>query len=97
MSKITTEQIIALGETARIAISEADATEYLTYFEQLINRADQLAEIDTEQIEPTTHGIKLRNVMRDDVPNDGLTEEVVFKNAPEQSIDGQFRVPSILD
>ena len=38
----------------------------------------------------------MKNVMREDVPNKGLSIEAVVKNAPDHK-DGYIRVPSILD
>ncbi len=62
----------------------------------IIKFAEQLNEIDTDGIEPTTHVLDLKNVMRKDEPRQWITREDALKNAPDQQ-DGQFRVPSILE
>jgi len=39
----------------------------------------------------------LTNIMRDDIPEEGMDREFIcFKNAPDHE-DGQFKVPSVLD
>ncbi|MDO6658796.1 Asp-tRNA(Asn)/Glu-tRNA(Gln) amidotransferase subunit GatC, partial [Anaerobacillus sp. 1_MG-2023] len=51
--------------------------------------------LDTDGIEPTTHVLDLKNIMRKDEPKEWITQEEAFKNAPDHE-DGHFRVPSIL-
>ena len=58
--------------------------------------AGQLNEVDTENVPPTTHVIDLKNVMREDIPEKGLSQEEVIKNAPDH-LYGQIKVPSIID
>ncbi len=64
--------------------------------EQLLDFAEQLDELDTSNVKPTTHVLKMRNVLREDEPAKGLPIEEVLKNAPDHQ-DGQVKVPSILD
>lgn len=97
MSKLTSDLVKEIGEIARIAITDEEAQQYAAQLEDVLAQADQLQAINTDNIRPTTHGIEMKNVMREDVPHSGLTEEEAFKNAPEPSQDGQFRVPSILE
>lgn len=99
MSKLTSDLVKEIGEIARIAITDEEAQQYAAQLEGVLVQADQLQEVNTDNIQPTTHGIVLtmKNVMREDEPHNGLTEEEAFKNAPEPSEDGQFRVPSILE
>jgi len=55
-----------------------------------------LQKVDTTGVEPTTHVIELTNIMRDDIPEEGMDRDLLFKNAPDHE-DGQFKVPSVLD
>src|SRR5699024_11728325 len=54
---------------------------------------DQLSEVHTDGVQPTTHGVEVKNVLRKDEPKQWITQEEVLKNAPDKQ-DGQFRVPS---
>ncbi|MFX1315048.1 MAG: Asp-tRNA(Asn)/Glu-tRNA(Gln) amidotransferase subunit GatC [Promethearchaeota archaeon] len=61
----------------------------LTYFKKL-------NDIDTSNIEPTTHPIEgLQNVFREDIPRNSLTNEEATKNAQHKK-DGYFKAPRIL-
>ena len=64
--------------------------------DSIITFAEQLNELDTTYIEPTTHVLHMKNVLREDKPSPGLPREEVLKNAPDHQ-DGQIRVPGIME
>jgi len=96
MSRISIEQVKHVAHLARLAITEEEATMFAKQLDAIITFAEQLNELDTENVPPTSHVLNMKNVMREDVPAAGLPLEEVLKNAPDQQ-DGQFRVPAILE
>ena len=58
--------------------------------------AEQLKELDTTNVEPTTHVLPLVNVLREDEAIKGLDREVMMLNVKEQEA-GQVKVPSIME
>lgn len=96
MAEITKEQVKHVANLARLDVSEQEVEMFTEQLSSIISFAEQLNEIDTEGIEPTTHVLDLKNVMRKDEPRQWITREEALKNAPDQQ-DGQFRVPSILE
>ena len=57
----------------------------------------ELASLDwADGVEPTSHVLDMKNVMREDIPQEGLPQSEVLKNAPEHQ-DGQVKVPSIME
>jgi aspartyl-tRNA(Asn)/glutamyl-tRNA(Gln) amidotransferase subunit C len=96
MSRISIDQVKHVAHLARLAITEEEAEMFTKQLDAIITFAEQLNELDTENVPPTSHVLNMRNVMREDVPTQGLPLEDVLKNAPDQR-DGQFRVPAILE
>ncbi|WP_047979592.1 Asp-tRNA(Asn)/Glu-tRNA(Gln) amidotransferase subunit GatC [Ornithinibacillus contaminans] len=96
MAEITKEQVKHVANLARLDVSEQEVEMFTEQLSSIISFAEQLNEIDTEGIEPTTHVLDLKNVMRKDEPRQWIKREEALKNAPDQQ-DGQFRVPSILE
>jgi aspartyl-tRNA(Asn)/glutamyl-tRNA(Gln) amidotransferase subunit C len=96
MSRISIDQVKHVAHLARLAITEEEAEMFTKQLDQIISFAEQLNELDTENVEPTSHVLDMKNVMREDIPQKGLPIEDVLRNAPD-SKDGQIRVPSILD
>ncbi|GAK10379.1 Asp-tRNA(Asn)/Glu-tRNA(Gln) amidotransferase subunit GatC [Geomicrobium sp. JCM 19038] len=96
MSKITKEQVEHVADLARLSFTEAEIEEFTNQMSKVIDYAEVLNELDTENVEPTTHVMDVRNVLREDNVKPSLQREEALKNAPKQK-DGQFEVPSVLD
>ncbi|MGP3561924.1 Asp-tRNA(Asn)/Glu-tRNA(Gln) amidotransferase subunit GatC [Geobacillus sp. BK01] len=96
MSRISIDQVKHVADLARLAITDEEAEMFTKQLDAIITFAEQLNELDTENVPPTSHVLDMKNVMREDVPEPGLPREEVLKNAPDQQ-DGQFRVPAILE
>ncbi|CRK82376.1 Asp-tRNA(Asn)/Glu-tRNA(Gln) amidotransferase subunit GatC [Neobacillus massiliamazoniensis] len=95
MSRISNEQVKHVANLARLAITEEEAEKMTKQLDAIITFAEQLNELDTENVEPTYHVLNMKNVLREDVSQQGLPREEVLENAPQHQ-DGQFKVPSIL-
>jgi aspartyl-tRNA(Asn)/glutamyl-tRNA(Gln) amidotransferase subunit C len=95
MSRISKDQVKYVANLARLAITEDEAEKFTKQLDAIITFAEQLNELDTENVEPTSHVLEIKNVLREDISKEGLPREEVLKNAPEEQ-DGQFKVPAIL-
>ncbi len=96
MAEITNERVKKIADAVRIEISDEEATRYTDEISSIIDYANILSELNTDDVEPTTHGIVLGNVLRKDEPKQSITQEDALKNAPDQE-DGHFKVPSIME
>jgi aspartyl-tRNA(Asn)/glutamyl-tRNA(Gln) amidotransferase subunit C len=96
MSRISTDQVKHVANLARLSITEEDAELFASQLDAIITFAEQLNEVDTENVKPTSHVLDMKNIMREDIPKKGLDNEEVVKNAPDHT-DGYIRVPSILE
>lgn len=96
MSEITKEKVLHVAHLARLAITDEEAEKMTKELDAIIGYAELLNELDTDNVEPTTHVLDLKNVMREDEARKWIDREDALKNAPDQK-NGQFRVPSILD
>lgn len=96
MSRISTEEVKHVANLARLAVTEEEAEQMKKELDAIITFAEQLNELDTTNIKPTSHVLKMVNVLREDRAMEGLSVEEVVKNAPDHQ-DGYIRVPSIMD
>ncbi|MBL3200547.1 Asp-tRNA(Asn)/Glu-tRNA(Gln) amidotransferase subunit GatC, partial [Klebsiella pneumoniae] len=78
------------------AITDQEAEKFQKQLDAIVTFAEQLNELDTTDVKPTTHVLTMKNVMREDVPEKGLPVEEVLKNAPDHK-DNQIRVPAVLE
>ncbi|KMY45883.1 glutamyl-tRNA amidotransferase [Bacillus sp. FJAT-27916] len=96
MTRISKEEAKHVANLARLAITEEETEMFTKQLDSIITFAEQLNELDTTNIEPTTHVLHMKNVLREDKPSPGLPREEVLKNAPDHQ-DGQIRVPGIME
>ncbi|SET39146.1 aspartyl/glutamyl-tRNA(Asn/Gln) amidotransferase subunit C [Oceanobacillus limi] len=95
MAEISKDQVKHVANLARLEMNDQEAEMFTEQLSSIITFAEQLNELDTEGVDPTTHVLELKNVMRKDEPRKWITKEEAMKNAPDQE-NGQYRVPSIL-
>ena len=96
MSRISEEQVKHVAHLARLAITEEEAQMLTDQLDKIITYAEQLNELNTDNVEPTAHVLEIKNVMREDRAKEGLPREEILKNAPEHQ-DGQIKVPGIME
>lgn len=96
MSRISKEQVKHVAHLARLSMTDEEVEKFTNDLDKIIGFAEQLNELDTTGVEPTTHVLELTNVLREDEPKHWFTQEEALKNAPD-SKNGQIRVPSILE
>jgi aspartyl-tRNA(Asn)/glutamyl-tRNA(Gln) amidotransferase subunit C len=95
MAKVTKEQIERTADLVRIALTEEETALFTDQLNDFLELADQIQELDTDNVKPTTHVLDTKDVMRKDEPKKWITREAALKNAPDAD-EGQIRVPSIL-
>ena len=94
--KVTTKDVEYIAQLSRLTIPESEMEKFTEQFNQILNYADILNELDTKGIEPTAHVLPLSNVLREDVAVEGVSQEVALMNAPEVH-DGGFKVPRVIE
>ncbi len=93
---ISIQDVEHVAKLARLDLSEEEKQTYMKQLNAILQYADKLNELDTDQVEPTSHVMELVNVTREDERRSSWPIEQVMKNAPEED-EGQFKVPAVLD
>ncbi|GLY12262.1 Asp-tRNA(Asn)/Glu-tRNA(Gln) amidotransferase subunit GatC [Bacillus badius] len=96
MSRISEEQVRHVAHLARLAVTDEEVEKFTAQLDSIIQFAEQLNELDTTGVKPTSHVLDMKNVLREDQSKPGLPREEVLKNAPDHE-DGQIRVPAIIE
>ncbi|BAU65011.1 glutamyl-tRNA(Gln) amidotransferase, C subunit [Stanieria sp. NIES-3757] len=92
---IDREQVRKVAHLARLEISSAEEEQFTTQLNSILDYFEQLSELDTENVPPTTRAIELSNITRSDQLKPFPDKDALLKAAPEQEGD-YFRVPQIL-
>jgi len=82
-----------VAKLARLGLSEDEVERMAGELSGILGHVDRIAELDLDDVEPTSHVVELENVLRADVPHESLSPEVALAPAPDPA-EGAFRVPS---
>ena len=85
-----------VAKLARIAMSDGEIAALVPELNQILGWVDQLAEVDTDGVEPLTAVIEQKLRLRDDVVTDGDLRDQVLVNAPDAQ-HGFFAVPKVIE
>ena len=96
MATITKEEVRHVAHLARLAITDEEVEHFTEQLAKIVQFADKLNELDTTDVEPTTHVLPLVNVMREDKSVAGLDRDIMMKNVKDQEA-GQVKVPDIME
>ncbi|MDP4098093.1 Asp-tRNA(Asn)/Glu-tRNA(Gln) amidotransferase subunit GatC [Paenibacillus sp. P96] len=93
---ISLENVRHVAKLSRLNLTSGEEELMTEQLNAILHYAEKLNELNTDDVEPTTHVLHVSNVMREDEVRPSLTPEQVMRNAPEEE-DGQFKVPAILE
>lgn len=94
--KLSKEEVEHVAWLARLELTEHEKEQLTHHLNQLMVHFDKLRELDTTDIEPTSHSILVQNVFRDDIARDSMSTEEALSNAPEEE-NGYFVVPQVVE
>ena len=95
MTKISEDMVRHVALLSRLKFDQKEVSEFTTQLNSILEYMDQLNKLDTSNVEPTSHPVKMSNVFREDLIKEPLTVEQALQNAPEKEADC-FKVPRII-
>jgi len=96
MEKITIKEVEHVANLARLEFSDEEKNKLAMHLAEILDYIDQLNKLDTENVEPTSHVIPVKNVVRPDVVKPSLKQDEALSNAPS-NVEGLFEVPKIVE
>lgn len=93
---ISVEQVEHVAHLARLALNDTEKQQLTEQLNAILAYMEQLNEVSTADVEPTSHVLDLVNVFREDIVCQTLDVEDALRNAPE-STHQYFVVPRIVE
>ena len=87
--------IAKVASLARIALSAAELELYGEQLGAILEHAEQVQQLATDGVPPTSHPVPMTNSFRPDVVTGSLSADAALSGAPDAE-DGYFRVPPVL-
>ncbi len=92
---IDIDQVRKVASLARLQLSEAEEQQFTGQLNSILDYVQQLDELDTQDVPPTTRAIEVSNITRPDTLETFAEREDILNNAPEREADF-FKVPKIM-
>ena len=93
---VNEQQVRHVAKLARLALGEAEIARMVPELNNILDWVEQLAEVDTDGVEPLTAVIDIPERLRDDVVDDGDIRDKILLNAPDAQ-HGFFAVPKVIE
>jgi aspartyl-tRNA(Asn)/glutamyl-tRNA(Gln) amidotransferase subunit C len=95
---LTKDEIIHLAQLSGLSLTDSQIEKYKTQLEETISYIENLNELQTEKVSPTSHTTSLTNVYFNDGEKNERTLDLsaIFQNAKNKE-KNYFKVSSIFD
>ncbi|WP_114228114.1 MULTISPECIES: Asp-tRNA(Asn)/Glu-tRNA(Gln) amidotransferase subunit GatC [Sphingomonas] len=93
---VDTATVRHVARLARLQMSDAEVAALVPELNNILGWVEQLAEVNTDGVEPLTAVIDQKLRLRDDVIDDGNVRDAVLLNAPDAQ-HGFFAVPKVIE
>lgn len=90
------KDVAKVANLARLKVTEEETVKYGAQLSNIINFVEQLAEVDTDNVEPLASVVDITLRLREDEVTDGGYAKEILANAPE-TLEGFFVVPKVVE
>ncbi len=93
---VTRKDVDTVATLARLSFTDEEKEQLTGTLNDILGYFDKLSELGTENVEPLTHILPVRNVMREDTVNPSFGQETALANAPRAER-GHFVIPKVIE
>ena len=93
---LSKETVKYVADLSRIELKPEELEKLSRQLQAILDFIDKLSEIDTEDIQPTSHILPINNVLREDKPIKSLPIDKALGNAPARE-GNFFVVPKVIE
>ncbi len=94
--QISDEEVLHIAKLARINLSDDEIQDYKNNLEEILDFANTINQVNTDNIGETIGINENYNVFRKDEIIQESNKEELLSNAPSQD-DGMFRIPKVIN
>ena len=87
---------LKLAKLARLSLNDEQLDSLEKDLTSIVSFIDQLKEINTDKIDPTSNSLNKDLILRDDIAENKLSNEDLLRNVPDSEL-GFFVVPKVIE
>lgn len=93
---LSKEIVKYVADLSRIELDESELIRLSKQLQDIVDFIGKLSEVDTKDIEPTSHILPIKDVLRQDIVKDSLPIDKTLANQPQKD-DNFFSVPKVIE
>lgn len=93
---LDTEQVRKIAHLARLEINEDDIPGYAETLSSILDLVDQMAAVNTDDVEPMAHPMDASQRLREDVVTESNQRDH-FQSVAPKTEDGLYLVPKVIE
>ncbi|MBR1883669.1 MAG: Asp-tRNA(Asn)/Glu-tRNA(Gln) amidotransferase subunit GatC [Clostridia bacterium] len=93
---ISVEEVKHIAKLARLNFSDEELVKFTEDMSKIVDMANEISSLDTENVKPTAHILENINVFRKDEALPSYDREEILKNAPTKE-SGCYSVPKVVE
>ena len=93
---LTREEVLHIAQLAKLKLTDEEVELYREQLGRILEYFKKLEELDTSDVESTSHVLDVKNVLRADEPRPSVSPEEALRNAPRKR-GGYFEVPQVIE
>lgn len=90
------ETLVRLCKLSGLRLTDADSVELLQDLLTIKGFVDNIHRIPTENVEPLAHPLDMEQVLRDDIPEQGIDRDR-YQQLASDALDGFYLVPRVIE
>ena len=94
--RLSLDEVRHVARLGRLAMTDQQCEAMRDQLDGILAHFEALQELNTDDVEPTSHSLDMVNVFRDDEPAPSFDRDLMLANAPKRD-DECFRVPLIME
>lgn len=94
--KISEDEVRYVAKLARLELAPEQIQTMSDTLSEILSYMDKLNQVDTSNVPPTSHVVKMENVFREDNARESLSLDEALQNAPDR-VGAYYRVPKIIE
>ncbi|HEY4743419.1 MAG TPA: Asp-tRNA(Asn)/Glu-tRNA(Gln) amidotransferase subunit GatC [Desulfuromonadaceae bacterium] len=94
--KITVAEVEHVARLARLELNADETTLLVGQMDAILGYVDKLKELNTDNIQPTSHAVPVENAFRPDQAQPSIGVAKALANAPDRA-ESFYRVPKVIE
>lgn len=93
---ISREEIKHIANLSRLNVSDSDLDKYAETLSNIVDMANEISKLNTDDVKPTSHILENVNVFRKDEVSPSYSREKILENAPTKE-SGCISLPKVVE